>query len=155
MGMTYEQLTGDLSSVNYSSMRAGLVEFHRRIGMIQHHLMVYQLCRPVWNRWFESAQLTNHLPFEATPEVKWIPQGFEWVDPLKNLKSQILAIQSGLKSRAEVVSKLGYDVEEIDQEIAADREREQKLGLNFSALNQVGIPSFQGASAENTQEESE
>lgn len=155
MGITYEQLTGDLSSVNYSSMRAGLVEFRRRIGMIQHHLMVYQLCRPVWNRWFELAQLTNHLPFEATPEVKWIPQGFEWVDPLKDLKSQILAIQSGLKSRAEVVSELGYDVEEIDQEIAADRDREQKLGLNFSALNQVGIPSFQGASAENTQEESE
>lgn len=151
MGITYEQLTGDLSSVNYSSMRAGLVEFRRRIGMVQHHLLVYQLCRPVWNRWFELAQLTNKLPFEATPDVKWIPQGFEWVDPLKDLNSQILAIQNGLKSRAEVVSELGYDVEEIDQEIAADCERERALGLNFSPFNQAGTPAFQESKTEEEQ----
>jgi capsid protein len=85
MGITYEQLTGDLSGVNYSSIRAGLVEFRRRIAMIQHHLMVFQLCRPVWNRWFELAILSNQLPLNADTKVKWIPQGFDWVDPLKDI----------------------------------------------------------------------
>jgi lambda family phage portal protein len=136
MGITYEQLTGDLSGVNYSSIRAGLVEFRRRIAMIQHHLMVFQLCRPVWNRWFELAILSNQLPLNADPKVKWIPQGFDWVDPLKDIKAQVMSIQNGLKSRAEVVSELGYDVEDIDQEIAADNKRAQKLGLHFDYQTQ-------------------
>jgi lambda family phage portal protein len=50
LGITYEQLTGDLSGVNYSSIRAGLVEFRRRWTALQHNLIVFQLCRPVWNR---------------------------------------------------------------------------------------------------------
>jgi lambda family phage portal protein len=134
MGITYEQLTGDLSGVNYSSIRAGLVEFRRRIAMIQHHLMVFQLCRPVWNRWFELAILNNQLPLNADSKVKWIPQGFDWVDPLKDIKAQVMSIQNGLKSRAEVVSELGYDVEDIDQEISADNARAKKLGLNFDYM---------------------
>lgn len=132
MGITYEQLTGDLSGVNYSSIRAGLVEFRRRIAMIQHHVIVFQLCRPVWNRWFELAILTNQLPLYASSKVKWIPQGFDWVDPLKDINAQVLSIQNGLRSRAEIVSELGYDVEDIDKEIAADNERATKLGLRFA-----------------------
>lgn len=132
MGITYEQLTGDLSGVNYSSIRAGLVEFRRRIAMIQHHVIVFQLCRPVWNRWFELAILTNKLPLHANSKVKWIPQGFDWVDPLKDIQAQILSMQNGLKSRAEIISELGYDVEDIDQEIAADNKRAEKLGLRFN-----------------------
>jgi capsid protein len=30
IGITYEQLTGDLTGVNYSSNRAGMLEFRRR-----------------------------------------------------------------------------------------------------------------------------
>jgi lambda family phage portal protein len=136
MGITYEQLTSDLSGVNYSSIRAGLVEFRRRIAMIQHHLMVFQLCRPVWNRWFELAVLNNQLQLDADPRVKWIPQGFDWVDPLKDIKAQVMSIQNGLKSRAEIVSELGYDVEDIDQEIAADNRRAKDLGLVFDYQTQ-------------------
>jgi capsid protein len=33
MGITYEQLTGDLTNVNYSSIRAGLIEFRRRCAI--------------------------------------------------------------------------------------------------------------------------
>jgi lambda family phage portal protein len=140
MGITCEQLTGDLSGVNYSSIRAGLVEFRRRIAMIQHHLMVFQLCRPVWNRWFELAILSNQLPMNADPKVKWIPQGFDWVDPLKDIKAQVMSIQNGLKSRAEIVSELGYDVEDIDLEIAADNARAKKLNLNFYYMAQKFHP---------------
>ena len=137
MGITYEQLTGDLSNVNYSSIRAGLVEFRRRIAEIQHHLMVFQLCRPVWNKWFEMAVLAHKLPLDVCPDVKWIPQGFDWVDPLKDLKAQILAIKNGLKSRAEAVSEQGYDIEDLDREIAQDQARAKKLGLNFKTEGEL------------------
>ncbi|WP_410543596.1 phage portal protein [Wolbachia endosymbiont of Atemnus politus] len=61
MGITYEQLTGDLSGVNYSSIRAGLIEFCRRYGMLQHNILLFQLYRPVWGRWLELAILFGEI----------------------------------------------------------------------------------------------
>jgi len=136
LGITYEQLTGDLTGVNYSSIRAGLLEFRRKCTALQHNLMVFQMCRPIWNKFIELAILSNaiHVPRDSDFSlVKWIPQGFAWVDPLKEQKAQMNAVRCGFKSRAEVVSELGYDVEEIDDEIAADNERAKKMGLSFAS----------------------
>ncbi|MDV6249505.1 phage portal protein, partial [Wolbachia endosymbiont of Zaprionus taronus] len=69
----------------------------------------------------------------AKEEVKWIPQGFDWVDPLKDQQSQQMAVRNGFKSRSEVVSEMGYDVEEIDQEIAEDQKRANSLNLMFDS----------------------
>ncbi len=138
-GITYEQLTGDLTGVNYSSIRAGLIEFRRRCAMLQHNIMVFQFCRPVWSRWLELAVLCGELRIDekvakaAKEEVKWIPQGFDWVDPLKDQQAQQMAVRNGFKSRSEVVSELGYDVEEIDQEIAEDQKRADSFGLCFDS----------------------
>jgi lambda family phage portal protein len=136
MGITYEQLTGDLTNVNYSSIRAGLLEFRRRCSMLQHHVIIFQLCRPVWNRWLDIALLANALPFKdaaSLREVKWIPQGFDWVDPLKDQQAQQMAVRNGFKSRSEVISELGYDAEEIDQEIEADNKRADNANLTFDS----------------------
>jgi lambda family phage portal protein len=137
MGITYEQLTGDLTGVNYSSIRAGLLEFRRRCEQFQHQVMVYQMCRPIWREWIRAAVLSGALPATAdlTPhlDVKWIPPGFAWVDPLKDIKAQTMAVRAGFKSRAEVVSEQGYDADAIDREIAADNTRADSLGLSYDS----------------------
>jgi len=46
VGLTYELLTADLSQVNYSSIRAGLLEFRRRIEQLQWQVFIPALCRP-------------------------------------------------------------------------------------------------------------
>ena len=139
-GITYEQLSGDLSGVNYSSIRAGLLEFRRRCETIQHAVVVHQLCRPVWRQWMTSAVLAGALEapgFVKRPgpwlSVKWIPQGWQWVDPEKEFKAVVLAIRAGLMSRSEAISAFGYDAEKIDQEIAADNARADALGLVFDS----------------------
>lgn len=138
IGVTYEQLTGDLSGVNYSSIRAGLVEFRRRIEMLQHNVLVFQFCRPVWRRLMMVAMLRGDLPsdggaaaLDAYCAVNWIPPGWDWVDPQKDAEADVLAIAAGLKSRREVVAARGYDIEQLDAEIAADKAREARLGLDF------------------------
>lgn len=138
VGITYEQLTGDLTNVNYSSIRAGLIEFRRRCAMLQHNIMVFQFCRPIWNRWLELAMLSGKIASskkegQTFKDVKWIPQGFDWVDPLKDQQAQQMAVRNGFKSRSEVVSEMGYDAEEIDQEIAEDQKRADSFGLCFDS----------------------
>jgi lambda family phage portal protein len=137
MGITYEQLTGDLTGVNYSSIRAGLLEFRRRCEQFQHQVLVYQMCRPIWQRWIADAILSGALPLgpeqAATLVAKWVPPGFAWVDPLKDIRAQIMAVKAGFKSRSEVVSEQGYDAEVIDREIADDNARADSLGLAYES----------------------
>lgn len=135
VGLTYEQLTGDLSDVNYSSIRAGLVEFRRQMEAFQHQVVVHRLCRPIWRAWLEQAALAGVIDandFEANYwdylDVKWIPQGWQWVDPEKEINAALKGIRAGLTTRTEVIASTGYDPEEIDAEWAADRDRAEALG---------------------------
>jgi len=162
MGITYEMLTGDLTQVNYSSIRAGLLEFRRRCEAIQHGVIVHQLCRSIWRAWMNQAVLEGALPlpgFAQHPRaylaVKWIPQGWQWVDPQKEFNAMKTAIRGGLLSRSEAISAFGYDAEDIDREIAADNARADSLGLVFDTDPRHDTPTpsapndrFSGAASE-------
>ncbi|MEL0436691.1 phage portal protein [Phycobacter sp. K97] len=135
LGLPYHLVTGDVRQANYSSLRAELVEFRRRIGQLQHGVIAHQLCRPIWRRWLETAVLSGALdadPVTARP-VQWIPPRWDWVDPLKDIQAQVLAMEAGLTSRRKVVEATGYDIEEVDRENASDAKRAADLGLTYRA----------------------
>jgi len=67
----------------------------------------------------------------AARAVHWIPPRWDWVDPLKDIQAQLLAIEAGLMSRRKAVEATGYDIEEIDRENAADAARAAELGLRY------------------------
>ena len=127
-----------MRQANYSSLRAELVEFRRRVEQLQHGVIAHQLCRPIWARWMEAAVLAGALDlpgFASAPArwraVQWIPPRWDWVDPLKDIQAQVLAIDAGLLSRRKAVEATGYDIEEIDRENAADAARAATLGLGY------------------------
>jgi lambda family phage portal protein len=134
LGLPYHLVTGDVRQANYSSLRAELVEFRRRIGQLQHGVIVHQLCRVIWWRWLETAVLAGALDLDdpvAARAVQWIPPRWDWIDPLKDIQAQVLAMEAGLTSRRKVVEATGYDIEEVDRENAADARRAADLGLSY------------------------
>jgi len=139
LGVPYELLTGDLSSVNYSSIRAGLVEFRKRLEHWQFNVVVHRLCRPVWDRFVMAVVLAGYidpLAYEADPaafhRVEWLPPKPMWVDPLKDVQAEALAVAAGFKSRTQVITGLGYDPEQVDRELAADAQRAERLHLTIT-----------------------
>ena len=52
---------------------------------------------------------------------------------MMDVEAEILAINAGLKSRTQAISERGYDAEQVDAEIAADKARTDGLGLVFEA----------------------
>ena len=139
-GLPYHAVTGDVSKANYSSLRASLVEVKRRIEQFQHETLVFQMCRPVWEAWLPQAVLAGavSLPGFANPKlkpaylrVKWIPPKWDWVDPLKDVHAEKVAVDAGFQSRSDVIESRGEDPEETDARIAADHDREKRLGLSF------------------------
>lgn len=140
LGITYEQLTGDLEGVNYSSIRAGLLEFRRRCEMLQWHTIIFQFCRPVARRWMDLAVASGALAIPAYArdrrrymKIDWRPQGWPWVDPEKDLKAAQLAVRSGFTSRSAVIAEQGYDAETVDRQIKEDADRADALGLVFDS----------------------
>jgi lambda family phage portal protein len=143
-GVPYADMTGDLRQTSYGSIRAGLVAFRRRVEAMQHQVMAFQFCRPVWLRWFNAAMSVRAISgitataFTAAPDlftvVKWIPPKWEWVDPLKDRQAEKLAVDSGFKPRSDVVEAEGYDPEENDIRIKQDQDRAKQLGLKFVTL---------------------
>jgi lambda family phage portal protein len=139
-GVPYAAMTGDLRQTSYGSIRAGLVEFRRRVEAMQHAIMVYQFCRPVWQRWLDDAVLAGTLPIKfdvylnrrrELRRIKWITPKWEWIDPLKDLQAEKLAVDNGFKSRSDVIEAIGDDREATDQRISADKDSADSFGLMF------------------------
>jgi len=59
------------------------------------------------------------------------------VDPLKDANATLALLKGGLMSRRQAVAQLGYSIDELDSEIAADKERETALGLSFNNNNEA------------------
>lgn len=107
LDVTYEQLTGDLTGVNFSSIRAGLIEFRRRVALVQQLIFVNLALRPLAERFLELAALYEGVSKDAT--CKFVFPKTEWVDPLKDSQSDILEIRAGLATLAEKLSERGVD----------------------------------------------
>ncbi len=137
VGLTYEMLTGDYSQVNYSSARAGMLEFRRFASGVQFHQLVFPFCRPVWRRFVAWQAFTGEidrviyaaspLPFES---AKWLPPAWAGVDPQKDAKADEIAVRNKFKSRAEVIAERGYDIEDVDREIEADNAKPANLPVS-------------------------
>lgn len=133
LGVTFEQLTGDMRGVNYSSARVALIEFRRRCEALQAQVIVDQLCRPVWRRLLELAVLRGDMPESAIDApVRWVPPKWQFVDPEKDAQAEALQVTSGFKSRRQVILEMGYDPDKVDEELAADTFRREQ---NASATN--------------------
>lgn len=136
VGLTYEQITGDLKGVTYSSIRAGMLEFRRACEQFQYSTFVEQGCQPILRRWMDEAVLAGKLdlpgyfddPYQYH-DVRWVAQGWEWVDPNKESMAATSDVRSGFKSRAMVILEQGNDPREVDDQIAQERAREDALGI--------------------------
>lgn len=144
MGTPYANMTGDLRQTSYGSQRGGLVTFRRKIEMMQNSVLIFQLCRPVIQKWMTAAVLSRAFltfgpaDFADNPrpflKFKHITPRWEWIDPLKDLTAEKLAVDAGFKARSDVIESMGEEPAEVDARIAEDQERASDLGLKFTQL---------------------
>ena len=153
LGVSYNSLTVDLESVNYSSMRAGTLE-EREFYKVVQKWMIEHFLQPVFESWlmhklqrgdFEF-QNGNRLPvakFEKFNSPRWVTRRWPWVDPSKDIKAAIDAIDNNLRSRGEIIAETyGGNHKDLMQKIYEEKELENELGISGSddaTLTQVNI----------------
>lgn len=137
MGIMYEHL-GDLEGVTFSSIRAGLNEFRRRMEILQQRILIFQFCRPVVRRWLDTAVFSGAIRIEDYLDnkrrywrIEWQPQAWPFVSPVDDRIAEQMDIRNGLASRDSANARRGRDVETVENEIAADNQRADAKGLIF------------------------
>jgi lambda family phage portal protein len=120
IGVTHDQATGDLRQANYSSLRAGKVEFRRMVEMIQHLTVIPMFCAPIYRDFVAYNLTTGELDTsDARVPVSWVTPGWEPIDPLKDLQADIMAVRAGRISLGDFIASWGQDPHEQLEEIAA------------------------------------
>jgi len=109
--------------------------------MLQYNTIIFQFCRPVAKGFMDAAVYSGALSIitdyaqkkRQYLRIKWRPDGWPWVDPVKDQLAENMAVRNGFKSRARVVAERGDDIETVDREIAEDNARADSLGLVFDS----------------------
>lgn len=116
--VTYDQLTGDLRQANYSSLRAGKIEFRRLVEQVQWLNVVPMMLDPIVSRWLELARLAiSGIPERAA--YTCVTPAVEPIDPKKDLEADILAVRAGRLTPQEFISSWGRDWREVVEDTAA------------------------------------
>jgi lambda family phage portal protein len=142
LGVSYNSLANDVESVSYSSLRSSLLEERDFYSMIQEWF-IESFMEPIYSRWVYAAALKNKLKIPVKDldrflEPQFVPRRWAWVDPLKDTKANIMAIQAGIKSRSEVISDQGRNIEDVFAEILAEKKKAEKYGLIFNTSSGEG-----------------
>ena len=131
LNISYHALSNDLSSVNYSSLRAGSLEDRDQYRMLQT-FMIEHFIEPIFRMWLSQAMTTAiRLPIgkydKFADNVSFVPRSWGWVDPHKEMQANINGLRHGVVTYQDIEANYGRDVEELFEQ----HEREEKLAEQY------------------------
>ena len=119
IGCSYETISRDFSQTNYSSSRLSLIEDRDHWRILQSWI-IENFHQRVFHEWIELAVLSNALAlpgYELAPErfkvARWMPRGWAWVDPAKEVQAYKEAVRCGFKTLGDVIAEQGGDLDEL------------------------------------------
>lgn len=127
-GVTYEQLTGDISRVNYSSIRSGMNDFRDLIDTWRWTYYIPMVQRRIW-AWFLDAAWTAGTVRSPDYSVIWTAPRWPYVNPADDIKASKEEVRAGFQSMSEKIRELGYDPDEVFAEIEKERGELRKKGI--------------------------
>lgn len=109
-GITYAQLTGDMSQANFASNRMGLIEFRQMIEQEQWLTLVPQVLQPI-RKWFQEAAVLAGVPVGPRTRDRMSMPRKAQVDPLKDTLTYKEAIRAGGRTLSDVLREDGTTLE--------------------------------------------
>ena len=127
LGVTYESLTGDLSTVNFSSARIGRLEMNRNVEAWQWHMLVPQMLEKISIWTLEAWAMKTGNAAALDVAITWSPPPLTMADPRLEAAAAKGRRALGLTSRQGEQRALGFDPDEVHREQIADLARDQEL----------------------------
>lgn len=127
IGVTYEDLTGDYSQVNFSSARMARLAHWANVHDWRWNLLIPQLCNGVWGWAMEAAFIAGLL--EEMPRAEWTAPPMAMLEPDKEGLAYARLIRSGVMTHDEAVREQGGDPETHWVEYSEGLKRLDRLGI--------------------------
>lgn len=131
LGPSYNTLACDLTSVNFSSLRQGILDEREHWkGLQEWFISTY--VSPIFDKWLKYSLLASKIKcnggclkpdrLEKYKNVSWTVRRWSWVDPVKDINSASISVQNGFRSRSDVIRELGHDPDDVWEEIEKENE---------------------------------
>ena len=102
--------------------------------------MIHNFCSPIYKSWLRMAITSGwfelggnaNLPMSKVTKfenVRWIPRGFPYVNPLQEIQAKQLAVQLGVESLTGITATNGKEWDEVITQLARERDIIRDLGL--------------------------
>jgi len=138
LGVAYTSLTQDLTDVNYSSIRAGLLA-ERDVWRGLQEWFASHLLTPIYRDWLGHAYLANQVSLPTGDVRLWTAARFEgrgwsWVDPMNDVQAAELEIALGLNTRTALSRERGRDFEAMARQLAEEQQIAAEWGVDVEGV---------------------
>lgn len=147
---SYYAIANDLTEVNFSSIRAGLLEDREHFKALQSW-WIARYEDPIFMKWLEVSLMLGtirdpvtgaSLPFSKLKKFEnhnFRPRRWPWVDPEKDVNAAKIAIDNRLKSRTEVIAENSQTTfPDVIEEQRIEQEIADKAGVVLPAIQAEG-----------------
>jgi lambda family phage portal protein len=135
IGCSYETVSRDFSQTNYSSSRLSLLEDRDHWRILQDW-MIKNFHQRIFDIWMDMAVLSGALSlqgYEQAPNrfkmARWMPRGWAWVDPVKEVSAYKDAVRCGFKTLGQIVAEQGGDLDELLLQRQAELQKLAEMGI--------------------------
>jgi capsid protein len=111
LNMPYFELKGDTSGMDFSAIRAILIQWRNRIEFIYNFITIPTQMKPLTNRFQALAKLKYKV---ANAKPTFILPRWYGVDDLKDCQADLLEVASGFTPIEQVWAERGYTREQIE-----------------------------------------
>lgn len=150
----YADMTGDLSDVNYSSIRQGALEIRENYKMLQK--LIVWLVNSIYMEWLIEALMREAIvvngralrleDFEMYFKPLWTPRRWPWIDPQAEARANQIMVQSGLRSLSQIIREMGGDPDETWKAIRQDNDKMEAYGIPKAVI--AGVYAQKGPTVE-------
>ncbi len=141
IGVAYSSISNDLSEVNYSSIRSGVID-ERDGWMTMQGWFIESLLEPVFADWLRMALASGQVrtssgglitaeKFDKFNVPEWRGRRWQWVDPKNDIDAAIAAVKEGLRSRREIAAEQGRDLDAVFDDLAAENALAKEKGITL------------------------
>lgn len=131
-GLPYELFSGDIKEVSDRTLRIVINDFRRHAEQRQWQIIIPQMGQPVVDWFVESAVVAGLISIEEAPSVRRVehaPHGWSHIHPVQDPTGKKIEVEAGFRSRSSVIGGRGDDPDDVDDERAADDQRQQALSI--------------------------
>jgi capsid protein len=136
----YELLAKQFTN-NFSGGRLALIDGRITFKCWQH-VLIDRVLRKLWARFVDQCVFQGALPIDVVRyeenrahflNHQWIPPGWPWVDPDKEVKADVAAIEAGLTTQTESLASRGRDFDETLQQIERELYAKADMEIRVAA----------------------